>query len=181
MGKPRVQRDGSRVRNWLHRRVRRTKNRLPGKQTTPRAELWAAIQFILRASPEAHVEIRIDASYVTRGVIRRNQPAKRENGDLWCLIFQLIDEREGSTQLFKITSHIEDKGGAATTDGLISSAHMLGNSLADAAPEQANEMVQPLYGTIQAAEEAEVIALLVAKSIALIQPHDWQTQGDEAV
>ena len=46
---------------------------------------------------------------------------------------------------------------------LICSPHMLGNSLADAAAEQANEMVQPHYGTIQAAEEAEVTAFLVAK------------------
>ena len=154
---------------------------VPGRQTTPRAELWAAIQFLSRASTGSYVEIGIDASYVTRGVIRRNQLAKGENGDLWSLFFQLIDEREGATHLYKIKSHLEDQGESAITEGLISSAHMLGNSLADAAAEQANEMVQPKYATIKEAEEAEVTAFLVAKRIAIIQAHVWQSQGDEAI
>lgn len=42
-------------------------------------------------------------------------------------------------------------------------------------------MVQPSYGIIKETEEAERIAFTVAKWIAIIQAHIWETQVDEAI
>ena len=53
--------------------------------------------------------------------------------------------------------------------------------MSDAAAEQANEMVQHRYGIIKETEEAERIAFTVAKRIASLQAHTWETQGDEAI
>ena len=40
----------------------------PGKQTVPRAELWAAIMAAQAAAYEQHISLHIDAAYVVKGL-----------------------------------------------------------------------------------------------------------------
>ena len=51
-------------------------------------------------------------------------------GDLWSILFQLIDERSGVTDVMKAMSHLEDVGPSAITQNKIF-FHMLAYSLAD--------------------------------------------------
>ena len=104
---------------------------VPGKQTVPRAELWGGIQTLIRAHPEWSVNLGIDASYVTRGVVNRGALANGENGDLWRLMFEIIDSRPGRTNIFKVKSHLEDEGPKAIQEGKINFVDLVGNSLAD--------------------------------------------------
>ena len=51
---------------------------VPGEQTVPRAELWAAIVLMTRCNANAVARFGIDAAYVTQGVGNRQKLVKRE-------------------------------------------------------------------------------------------------------
>jgi hypothetical protein len=70
---------------------------VPGKQSVPRAELRGAVQTLIRADPNVEIEIGIDASYVTNGVHQRDALCNGANGDLWSMLFEVLDERQAST------------------------------------------------------------------------------------
>ena len=70
---------------------------MPGRQTVRRAELWGAIQILSRIDEKSNIPIPIDAKYVTRGIAHRGDLEQGPNGDLWSILFQLIDERSGVT------------------------------------------------------------------------------------
>ena len=53
---------------------------VPGEQTVPRAEVWAATVLLSRAHPNAVVRIGIDAAYVVDGVWKRDRLGKRKTG-----------------------------------------------------------------------------------------------------
>ncbi len=116
---------------------------VPGKQTVPRAELWGGIQTLIRAHPEWPVDLGIDAAYVTKGCTNRGVLVQGSNGDLWRLIYDIIDNRSGSTNIFKIKSHLEDEGPKAIQLNKISFIDMVGNSLADAVAEETASRVKP--------------------------------------
>ena len=69
---------------------------VPGRQTDPRAELWGAIQILSRVDVKSNIQIPIDAKYVTRSIMHRGDLEQGPNGDLWSILFQLIDERSES-------------------------------------------------------------------------------------
>ena len=75
-----------------------------GKQTFPRAELWGAIQILSKVDGKTNIQIPIDAKYVTRGIAHRGDLVQGPNGDLWSILFQLIDERSGVTDFIKVKS-----------------------------------------------------------------------------
>ena len=84
---------------------------VPGRQTVPRAELWGAIQILSQIDEKSNIQIPIDAKYVTRGIAwHRSDLEQGPNGDLWSILFQLIDERSGVTDFIKVKSHLEDAG-----------------------------------------------------------------------
>ena len=83
---------------------------MEGKQTVQRAELWGAIQILSRVDGKTNIQIPIDAKYVTRGIAHRGDLEQGPNGDLWSILFQLIDERSGVTDFNKVKSHLEDAG-----------------------------------------------------------------------
>ena len=104
---------------------------MPGKQTVPRAELWRAIQILSKVDGKSNIQIPIDAKYVTRGIAHRGDLVQGPNGDLWSILFQLIDERSGVTDFIKVKSHLEDAGPSVIKQNKIAFHHMLANSLAD--------------------------------------------------
>ena len=87
---------------------------VPGRQTVPRAELWGAIQILSRVDGKTNIQIPIDARYVTRGIIHRGDLEQGPNADLWSILFQLIDERSGVTDVIKVKSCLEDAGPSVT-------------------------------------------------------------------
>ena len=78
---------------------------IPGRQTVPRAELWRAIPVLSRVDEKAHIQLPSGAMYVTKGVTHGCETEQKPNGDPWSTLFQLIDERTGPTDIFKVKSH----------------------------------------------------------------------------
>ena len=80
---------------------------VPGRQTVPRAELWGANQILSRVDEKLDIQIPIDAKYVTRGITHRGDLEQGPHGDLWSILFQLIDEGSGVADVIKVKSHLE--------------------------------------------------------------------------
>ena len=55
---------------------------VPGEQTVPRAEAWAAAVLLSRIHPNAVARIGIDAAYVVDGVWKRGRSEKGKMGTL---------------------------------------------------------------------------------------------------
>ena len=101
-------------------------SQVPGRQTVPRAELWGAIKILSRVDEKSNIQIPIDAKYVTRGTTHRRDLEQGPNGDLWPILFQLIDERSGVTDVTKVKPHLEDVGPSAITQNKIGFHHIFG-------------------------------------------------------
>jgi len=83
--------------------------RPPGKQTVPRAELWAAAEAI-KASRHIETSIVIDASYVVKGMANIESVAEplvagRANGDLWVQLRAAVAARTAPLHVHKVKSH----------------------------------------------------------------------------
>lgn len=88
---------------------------VPGKQTVPRAELWACICILMTMHVILKLAIIVDATYVINGakVNFRKRFLKGTNKDLWKQLFDLLETRtaEGKTTLFRcIPSHVKAAG-----------------------------------------------------------------------
>ena len=55
---------------------------VPGVQSVPRAETWAAIVLLTRIHANSVARLGIDASYVTNGICNRRKLSVGANGDL---------------------------------------------------------------------------------------------------
>ena len=84
------------------------------------------------------------------------------NGDLWSILFQLIDERNGVTEFIKVKSHLEDAGPSVIKQNKIAFHHMLENSLADVVAEEAAKRLLPDLNLERKAKWAERLALVQA-------------------
>ena len=104
----------------------------PKKQTVPRAELCGAIQVLSRLNDNTHIQLPIDAMYVTKGVTHRSELEQGPNEDLWSIFFQLIDEHNGNTNILGVKSHLDEAGPAAIKQKKI---EVHANSLADVVAE----------------------------------------------
>ena len=152
---------------------------VPGKQTVPRAELWGAIQTSIRADPAIDLEIGIDAAYVTNGINKRNALLKGTNGDLWSILFDIIDLRQGSTTLIKVKSHLDEKGAEAILNSMIRFDHLVGNTLADKVAGAAARRAQPSASDTSKATRSYTTAFCVAKRLAIIQADIWRARQEE--
>ena len=81
---------------------------------------------------------------MTRGITHRGDLEQGPNGDLWSILFQVIDERSGVTDVIKVKSHLEDVGPSVITQNKIGFQHMFANSLADVAEEAAKRLLPDL-------------------------------------
>ena len=95
------------------------------------------------------------------------------NGDLWSILFQLIDERSGVTDFVKVKSHLEDAGLSVIKQNKIAFHHMLANSLAGAVAEEAAKRLLPDLNLERKAKWAERVGVGVAKRLALVQADIW--------
>ena len=99
------------------------------------------------------------------------------HGDLWSILFQLIDERSGVTDVIKVKSHLGDVGPSVITQNKIGFHHMLANSLADVVAEEAAKRLLPDLNLERNAKKAERIGIGVAKRLALVQADIWAKRG----
>ena len=102
---------------------------VPGKQTVPRAETWALLCLLRLRPPELGFVLWVDAQYVLNGfaswqTYAQANYAQGANGDVWNLVFELLDTRaalssvdtvKSSVSLRKVKSHVSqasaiDKG-----------------------------------------------------------------------
>ena len=95
---------------------------VPGEQTVPRAELWAAIVLMTRCNANAVARFGIDAAYVTQGVGNRQKLVKGSNGDLWDIFFIILDMRTCRNQLLQ--GGFAPRGGRNTSSGREVRAHL---------------------------------------------------------
>ena len=82
---------------------------VPGRQTVPRAELWAANMAAEYVHPGERVELRPDASYVSKGMAAIGPGhilLRGRNGTLWS---RLMETGSGHLTAVKVTSH-QDTG-----------------------------------------------------------------------
>ena len=103
--------------------------------------------------------------------------SKDPDGDLWSILFQLIDERSGVADVIKVKSHLEDVGPSVITQNKIGLHHMLANSLADVVAEEAAKRLLPGLNLERKAKWAERIGMGVAKRLALVQADMWAKRG----
>ena len=151
---------------------------VPGKQTVPRAELWGAIQILSKVDGKSNIQIPIDAKYLTRGIAHRGDLVQGPNGDLWSILFQLIDERSGVTDFIKVKSHLEDAGPSAIKQNKIAFHHMLANSLADVVAAEVAKRLLPDLNLERTAMCAERVGFGVAKRLALVQADIWAKRSE---
>ena len=98
------------------------------------------------------------------------------NGDLWSILFQLIDERSGVTDVIKVKSHLEDEGPSVIAQNKIGFHHMLANSLADVVAEEAAKRLLPDLNLERKAKKAERVGIGVAKRLALVQADIYELE-----
>ena len=139
----------------------------PGRQTVPRAEVWAAIMAAHAAAHGQRISLHIDAAYVVKGLQRvHKQEALRcgTNGDLWDTLIELIETKKLIVTTVKVKSHAEMQ----VLRGEISIVHYLGNLLADAGADAAADRAVDTIGA-RDASQAESITFIVAKRLAAIE------------
>ena len=110
---------------------------------------------------------------MTRGNAHRGDLEQGPNGDLWSILFQLIDERSGVTDFIKVKSHLEDGGPSVIKQNKIAFHHMLAHSLADVVAEEAAKRLLPDLNLERKAKWAERVGIGVAKRLALVQADIW--------
>ena len=101
-----------------------------------------------------------------------------QNGDLWSILFQLIDERSGVTDFIKVKSHLEDAGPSVIKQNKIAFHHMLANSLSDVVAEEAAKRLQPDLNLERKAKWAERVGIGEAKRLALVQADIWAKRSE---
>ena len=112
---------------------------LPGEQqTVPRGELQALVEALARTRGD--VTVYVDASYVTKGWLKRrgSNQFSGSNLDLWQALANIRRTRQGKVTIVKVTSHRD----AASLEGNVDPLGFLLNELADSLAESAAKRVQ---------------------------------------
>ena len=77
------------------------------------AELGKGIQALNCVDEKTNIQLPIGANFVTKRVTQRCELEYGPDGDLWPILFRLIDRRIGHTEVIKVTSHFEGVGPSA--------------------------------------------------------------------
>ncbi len=151
---------------------------VPGRQTVPRAEIWGAALLVCAAPREGPFEIVLDAAYVAKGLGSRGDLLRSPNGDLWSMLYNVIDGRNGPVAVSTVKSHVIDEDVPGIVLGKHRQDHVVGNELADAAAEAGASLFK---GEEQAASRriGFVVdqACRIATRIARIQVRIWRARN----
>lgn len=152
---------------------------VPGAQTVPRAELWAAVQVRRHMSGAALPAwtLRPDATYVhlpLAGQRDRQRLRTGGNGDLWQHLDIVEAECAGSWKSVKVAAHA-DLADIAAGRGKV--ADVVTNHLADSAARAAAVRmleVSPAYEYIATWEQR---TFAIARLLAVIEAWHWRQGG----
>ncbi len=148
---------------------------VPGKQTVPRAEIWALVLAASAAPAGQDFEVGIDASYVTNGCSRADLVACGLNGDLWCTLFNVVADRGGRVVVKKVESHLAEKGAAHIITKRPTVGDVTGNAMADQAANLARQLDgrdgQDLQWSTAYGRTVNIV-----KRLAVIQARIWQSR-----
>ncbi len=151
---------------------------VPGRQTVPRGELWAASLLLDHAPIDGDFRIVLDAAYVANGLGRRGDLVRGPNGDLWAILLQLVDERKGETLVSKVKSHVVRNDVEGLAAGRHDREHVLGNELADAAAETGEVLfANGAEDDSRTRKAVEAKACRVALRLARIQCRVWEVMA----
>ncbi len=153
----------------------------PGRQTVPRAEVWGAALLIERAPTAGPFRLVLDAAYVRNGIERRGDLLRGPNGDLWGILFALIDCRGGDVETTKVKSHVADKGTDAVRSSGFRWGDILGNELADAAAGTGHALLAGATNEAEQTKRAENYTVKVARRLGRIQARIWKATAGAAV
>ena len=154
---------------------------VPGRQTVPRAEVWAATLVASKAPSKGDLKIGIDASYVVNGIDRKSRLLKGDNGDLWAVLFSILDGRDGTTSPHKIKSHLEDRGAEGIATSRASGEDVIGNALADEFADAGSRAIKVSNAIENELRQHEALAFKVVKRIATIQARIWKAKAEASV
>ena len=151
---------------------------VPGDQTVPRAEAWAATVLLSRVHPNAVARFGIDASYVTEGIAKRSRLEKGKNGDIWCVVSALLDLRKAELGISKVSSHLEAIGAQAVEAEFAFICDIIGNALADESAAIAAEWLEPKKAQCNEAEAIDNLAFMICIRLAFTQARIWEVTAD---
>ena len=151
---------------------------MPGEQTVPRAEAWAATVLLLRTHYNAVARYAIDASYVTNGLSKRSRLEKGRNSDIWTLFFALLEFRTAELGIAKVTSHLEEVALEAVTADVASICDIIGNALADEAASLAAQRLRPTTAECKQADLIHSLAVDICIRLAFTQARVWELTDD---
>ena len=83
------------------------------------------MEVLSRDNQKTHIQFPIDALYVTKGVTHRGEQEHGPDGDPWSILFQLIDDCSGNTEVVRVKSHLEDMGTQVIKEERIAFHYML--------------------------------------------------------
>ena len=151
---------------------------VPGEQTVPRAECWAATILLSRIHPNAVARIGIDAAYVVDGISKRSKLEKGKNGDLWSLFFAILDMRTAQIGIAKVTSHLEEIAFEAIEAQAAEICDIIGNAFADEAASIVAKMLRPTLAEIDEAKVISKTAFFICIRLAFTQARVWHLTND---
>ena len=118
---------------------------------------------------------------MTKGIIHKGELEQGPYGDLWSVLFHLIDGRSGHTDAVKVKSHLEDAGPTAIKQNKIAFHHMLCKPFGRRGGRGGGEASVARYesGTYsQKGHSASEFGVGVAKRWALVQADIWVKRGE---
>ena len=137
---------------------------VPGKQTVPRAELWAALQAKHAIGEGQSATIWSDSAYVVRGgqAYDPEQLHSSYNGDLW----QQWDftNQDAKVGIDKVRAHGEHQ----VLAGMLDIELYLHNAWADAAADAAADILADVIEQ-EAEEKWAAVAYLVGRRLAVVE------------
>jgi len=145
--------------------------RVPGAQTVPRAELWAATLGVKAAAPGTDITVHPDATYVHQGISRCDLKPRVAgvNADAWERLRVAAEERSLSSE--RAPAH---QALAALVAGKADALLYLGNLLADSAAGTAAARAQSTSATADRIRLWESRAYKIALRLATIEALHWE-------
>ncbi len=152
---------------------------VPGKQTVPRAELWAACKAAEASQNVADAVLDADASYIMHGCANEGAIKKAKaspNGDLWTIYDDAARVNGHRMKVSKVDAHQHPS--KIITGGMPLDAY-IGNHLADAAANAAAERALGQSERAAAVAEWETRAFIIARRLAYVEAWHWRNDSRE--
>ncbi len=146
---------------------------VPGRQTVPRAELWAACIAANSTDGSTESRLKADAAYVvdtTASGQRLERCSRGANGDLWAQYAQANRAKPCPMSVSKVRAHALP---AEALCGRHDLEDFIGNHIADAAAGAAAESSLAANAAARKVEAWERRTFLIARRLAAIEVWHW--------